>query len=170
VLDKLIDLIIQFVELFRFFVVIDHYQRAVVLRLGKYHRTLEPGLHWVIPMAEDALVDNIKVRTIHMGDQILTTTDGHSVIVAGIIRWTISDIRKALLEVDGLDDVYRDIVITTIAETVEGKTLEQLWGPAITEELTKKARKMGWRYGVEVESLTLGNKAQTISITLNKST
>lgn len=168
-LDRLIDLFLQFVELFRFFVVIDHYQRAVVLRLGHYHRELGPGLHWMIPMAEDALVDNVKVRTTHMGDQVLTTLDGKTITVSGIIRWNISDIRKALLEVEGLDDVYRDVTVTTLADYVKNKTWEQLQDPVVTEELTKTARKMGWRYGVEVESLSLGNKAETMSITLNKS-
>ena len=42
-LDRVINFIAEFGGLFKPFEVIDAYQQGVVLRWGKYHRTLEPG-------------------------------------------------------------------------------------------------------------------------------
>lgn len=60
-LDRLIDLLVEFVELFQCFVYIDEFEEAVVLRAGRYNRTIGPGFHWIIPFNIEDLIDvNIK--------------------------------------------------------------------------------------------------------------
>jgi regulator of protease activity HflC (stomatin/prohibitin superfamily) len=50
--DRLIELILQFIELFKFWHIVDPYEEALVLRLGKLNRHLaECGYYLIIPLS-----------------------------------------------------------------------------------------------------------------------
>ena len=53
--EKLIDLLVGAWHRLCPLEIIEAYNRGVVLRFGRYHRTLEPGLHWKWPVAEDVV-------------------------------------------------------------------------------------------------------------------
>src|SRR6185295_11325301 len=99
--DRLFDIVFQFLDLFKFWVVLDPFEQGVVLRLGKYQRTVSEGFHFVYPFnVDNVLVDNVVPRTINLGEQGLTTKDGKTITVSAVVTAKISDIRKALLDVE----------------------------------------------------------------------
>jgi regulator of protease activity HflC (stomatin/prohibitin superfamily) len=166
--DKLIDLCIQFIELFRFFIVIDQFERGVVLRLGVFNRELEPGFHFLIPFnIENCMTDNVVTRVSGTSNQVLTTKDEKGIIARVMVRWRIRDIQKALLEVEGVDDAFRDSVFAVVKQEVHSSDWATIRGEAFGEELTKKARKLGFRYGIEVEQVQFTDLAISKSFTLN---
>lgn len=164
-LDKLFELLIEFIDLFRFWQIVDEYQQGVRLRLGRFKEVVGPGWHWRAPFGIDHyILENVMVRTSNLSPQGLVTKDGKTVNVSGILRWSIRDIRKAIIDVDGLNDATRDIAYVLIAESVTSNDYDTVRNiPHMTEMLTRQARKTGWRYGIEVEQLALSD----ISITKN---
>ena len=163
--DRLIDLLVQSVQLFLFFNVVDHYERGVVLRFGKFHREVEPGLVWLIPFAVDRLiVDNVVPRTANLGEQTITTQDGRTVTVCAIVTARIADIRKALLDVEHMDDALKDSCAGEIGRVISETSWDDLWHGKI--DLTGACRKRGWRYGIEIMSVQLADAAPTKSIRL----
>lgn len=156
-IDKLIDTLIQIWDSVRFWDILKHYERGVRLRKGVFKEVLEPGWHWKIPVLDQIIADNVVSRTSNMSAQALQTSDGKTVQVSGIIRFRIRDIVKALLEVEGVDDAVRDVSYLVIAEAVQSNTYDQVRAAVFTEHLTKSARKIGWRYGLEVEQLGLSD-------------
>ena len=63
--------------LFQFWTIVDQYERGVVLRLGKYLRTIEPGFHWLLPLGIDrAILHEVILTTRQLDEQSLTTYDG----------------------------------------------------------------------------------------------
>jgi membrane protease subunit HflK len=156
-IDKLIDTLIQIWDSVKFWEILVHYERGVRLRKGVFVEVLEPGWHWKIPVLDQIISDRVVSRTNNMSPQGLQTSDGKTVQVSGIIRFSIRDIYKAVLEVEGVDDAVRDISYLAIAEAVQTHTFDQVRAASFAEHLTKAARKLGWRYGIEVEQLGLSD-------------
>lgn len=70
---------------------IDEQQRGVVLQLGKYNRTLDPGLQFVIPLFEKVVPVNVtNVRNAEIRKEMLTQ-DENIVEVELNVQYTVSD-------------------------------------------------------------------------------
>lgn len=163
--ERLIDLLLQSIAFFIPFVVIDHFEEAVVLRFGKYHRTLVAGFHWIIPFqVERVIADNVVPRTVNLQAQSLTTHEGRMVMVAGVVTAAIRDIKKSTLEVEGVDHALQDSCYGAIGSLVAAASWEQVQHPDFSEELTKACRKQAWRFGIEIQRVQLSDL--TLSKTL----
>src|SRR3990167_8214054 len=55
--------------------VIDQYERAVVLTLGKYSATREPGLRWILVGFQRLIKVDLRIRTIDIPQQEVITKD-----------------------------------------------------------------------------------------------
>jgi len=70
---------------------IDEQQRGVVLQLGEYSRTLDPGLRFVIPLIENVIPVNVtNVRNAELKQEMLTQ-DENVVEVELNVQYTVSD-------------------------------------------------------------------------------
>jgi regulator of protease activity HflC (stomatin/prohibitin superfamily) len=76
------------------------WERAVVLRLGRYVGLRGPGLFWVIPFVEtvSSWIDQRTITTSFAAEQTLTS-DTVPVNVDAVLFWMVHDAQKAALEV-----------------------------------------------------------------------
>ena len=152
-LNQLIEVILGYVESAKFWTVINCYEAAVILRLGKYNRTLDPGFHWVVPFIESEFRGNVVPSTFHVGPMSLTTKDGHAVVLSGVVTWSIGDIRSFLLEVEDAESVIEDSCYGTLGDMVRERDWDQLIEPKsrfrffVEKRLIRTMKK----YGVVVE-------------------
>lgn len=79
-------------------VVVNEYQRAVILRWGKYYKSLGPGTYRKWMIAEYALADNVKPDTMEIPSITITTADNKTVTIGMIIHYEIPDIKKFLVD------------------------------------------------------------------------
>jgi len=166
-LDRLIDFIIDILGLFQFWVVIDHYEQGVVLRFGKYNRTLDPGIHPMWPFSiEEALTESVVPTTKNLGPQSLTTFDDVAVVVSGVITYRIHDIKKVLLEVEDAETCLEDSSYGVIGEAVNHENWDALIDAEFHEGLSKAIRKRAWRWGIEVQQVQLAEVAKCWSVRL----
>jgi len=163
-IDRLIDFLLGILDLFRFWVVVDAFERAIILRFGVHVRTLEPGFHWVWPFnIERALHDNVVTRTTIISPQSLTTSDGETVVVSAVVTSHIEDIEKAILEVEGVDHALTDACFGAVGEVVARSTWADLTSEKFGDEVTKVCRRQAKRYGVYVDRVQLGDKAKCVA-------
>lgn len=142
------------------FVVIYPFEGAVMCRLGKFHRELKSGFHWVIPFGVDQVVhEHITPRTDHLIGLATTTKDDKSVGFDAVVTWKISDIRKSLLEVTDLKDAIADSCAGQIGTTLTDASWEEIRTGQVVENLTKVCRKRGWKWGVEIIEVQLSGIA-----------
>ena len=78
---------------------IDEQERAVVLRFGKYHETVQPGLQWNPPLIDEVIkVNTTKVRAASFRE-IMLTKDENIVEVNMSVQYVINDPDKFVLKV-----------------------------------------------------------------------
>jgi regulator of protease activity HflC (stomatin/prohibitin superfamily) len=82
------------------FKVAQHWERAVLLRLGKFRRVVGPGRFWVIPLVDRiaAWIDH-RVMVTPFGAEKTLTRDTVPVNVDAVLFWVVWDANKAALEV-----------------------------------------------------------------------
>jgi SPFH domain/Band 7 family protein len=76
------------------------WERAVVLRLGRFHQMRGPGLFWIVPFADTVTswIDQRTITTSFAAEQTLTS-DTVPVSVDAVLFWMVHDVQKAALEV-----------------------------------------------------------------------
>ncbi len=82
------------------FKVAQHWERAVLLRLGRFRRVAGPGYFWTIPLVDRvaAWVDH-RVMVTPFGAEKTLTRDTVPVNVDAVLFWVVWDATKAALEV-----------------------------------------------------------------------
>ena len=76
------------------------WERAIILRLGKYHSMRGPGLFWILPFFDliSAWIDQRTITTAFAAEQTLTL-DTVPVNVDAVLFWMVLDPKRAALEV-----------------------------------------------------------------------
>lgn len=166
-IDRLIDVILQFADNIKFWQIVDHYEKGVRLRFGNYvGDVLGPGYHWKLPFADAILTIMIKMTTMRLPEQTVTTLDGKVVVVKAIIKYEISDAAKILLEVNDAIDAVADMAQGIVREKIIVANYEDCNNIMFGNEITKKVRAEAKKWGIEVEVVTITDFGRMTSIRL----
>lgn len=163
--DKLVDLFVQFLDLFKFLRVVHAYQRAVLLRRGLYVRTLGPGWHLVCPLGVDEVIcENVVTDTTRTVAQSLTTSEGIGVAVSLIVTWRVSSVRKVLLEVQGKEQAMLDAATGVLARHVTGARWSDLTGQEFMRTVKTEIAERAHKWGIRVEDVAWSDLVQCSSV------
>jgi regulator of protease activity HflC (stomatin/prohibitin superfamily) len=146
--------------------VVREYENAIVLVLGRYNRTTKPGLHWKAPFIAEVLVENVNWDTMDSNFQSLTTKDGMDVVVSSIVKYRVADIRTFIIEVEDARSALSDIVAREIARVVLNTDWNELRTQEVDKEIAIVVRREAKKWGIEIESVTLTNRAKIRTIRL----
>ncbi|MEM1427533.1 MAG: SPFH domain-containing protein, partial [Cyanobacteria bacterium P01_H01_bin.130] len=69
--------------------VIEQGNRALVERLGRFHRLLDPGLNFVVPFIDSIIVESVRERTTDIQQQSVITRDELKIEVDAAVYWQI---------------------------------------------------------------------------------
>lgn len=138
--------------------VANQWERAVVLRLGRYIGLRGPGLFWVIPLVDrvQSYVDQRIITTDFAAESTLTS-DTVPVNVDAIMFWMVYDAEKAALEVQDYN-LAVSLAAQTALRDVIGKTslTDLLRGrEKIEEELQHIIDERTNPWGVTVQSVEI---------------
>lgn len=166
-LDKLIDIIVQFIGDILPVEVIPHYDRGVRLRFGKPKGgELSPGLHWKIPFVDTFLTHMVKTKTINLLEQTVTTKDYKSIVVKAVIKYEVIDVATLLLEVNDATDALADMVQGIIRDKIIEKNWTECNSQALTAEIAKTSKAEAKKWGLKILEITLTDLAEMKSIRL----
>ena len=134
------------------------WEKAVVLRLGKFVGLRGPGLFWVLPLFDrvSVWIDQRVITTSFAAEQTLTS-DTVPVNVDAVLFWMVYDAEKAALEVQQYMDAVSWAAQTALRDIIGRTPLTDLLRgrEKIEEELQKviDARSNPW--GVTVQSVEM---------------
>lgn len=156
--DKLIDLIKQFGRFFVVWYILDPYNGALIIRLGKVLKKAKPGWNWLAPFMIDMILEcNVKTHTLNVGPQSLMTKDGKQVVISTVITCTVEDVEPFLLQVNGGMTALDDAATGVVSRLVMEHTLEELHAMDIANELTKDVRRFAKPWGVGITRVQLSD-------------
>lgn len=138
--------------------VANQWEKAVVLRLGKFHGLKGPGMFWIIPIVDSATawIDHRVIVTSFSAEKTLTK-DTVPVDVDAVLFWVVWDAEKAALEVKdyqaaiswSAQTALRDIIgRMMLADILVGRS-------AIDEELQHIIDERTTPWGITVQSVEI---------------
>lgn len=105
----------------------DQWDRAVVLRMGKYQGLKGPGPFMIIPIIDtvSTYIDQ-RVRVSAFKAEQTLTKDTVPVNVDAVVYWTVWDVEKAALEVQQYQTAIEHIAQTGLRDTIGKHELSEL--------------------------------------------
>lgn len=112
--------------LFRAIRIIPQARAGVVERLGKYHKTLTPGLNVVIPLIDRVrpLID-MREQVVSFPPQPVITEDNLVVSIDTVVFFQVTDARAATYEIANYLGAVEQLTTTTLRNVVGGLNLEE---------------------------------------------
>ncbi len=105
----------------------DQWERAVVLRMGKYKNLKGPGPFMIIPIIDSVPVYiDQRVRVSAFKAEQTLTKDTVPVNVDAVVYWTVWDVEKAALEVQEYQKAIEHIAQTGLRDTIGKHELSTL--------------------------------------------
>jgi regulator of protease activity HflC (stomatin/prohibitin superfamily) len=103
------------------------WERAVVLRLGRFVGLRGPGLFWIVPFIDSvsSRVDQRTITTSFAAEQTLTA-DTVPVNVDAVLFWMVHDVEKAALEVQDYGQAVSWAAQTALRDIIGRTTLTDL--------------------------------------------
>ena len=98
----------------------------VVERLGRYHRTLTPGLALIVPFI-DRLRSEIDLReqVVSFPPQPVITEDNLVVNIDSVIYFQVTDAKAASYEIQNYIQAIEQLTVTTLRNVIGGMALEK---------------------------------------------
>jgi len=134
------------------------WERAIVLRLGRYIGSRGPGLFWVVPFVEgvSAWIDQRTITTSFDAEQTLTS-DTVPVNVDAVLFWVVHDPEKAALEVQDYANAVSLAAQTALRDIIGRTSLTELLRgrERIESELQQLIDQRSNPWGVTVQSVEM---------------
>jgi regulator of protease activity HflC (stomatin/prohibitin superfamily) len=134
------------------------WERAVVLRLGRFIGLRGPGLFWVVPFADrvSTWIDQRTITTSFAAEQTLTA-DTVPVNVDAVLFWMVHDAQKAALEVQDYSQAVSWAAQTALRDIIGRTTLTDLLRgrERIEDELQALIDQRSNPWGVTVSSVEM---------------
>src|ERR1700744_2777404 len=105
----------------------DQWEKAIVLRMGKYTGLRGPGLFFTLPLIDriDNYIDQ-RVRVTEFKAEQTLTKDTVPVNVDAVVYWTVWDVEKAALEVQDYEVAIAYIAQTGLRDVIGKHELAEL--------------------------------------------
>jgi regulator of protease activity HflC (stomatin/prohibitin superfamily) len=134
------------------------WERAVVLRLGRYQGLHGPGLFWIVPFVDrvPAWIDQRTITSSFAAEQTLTA-DTVPVNVDAVLFWMVNDAEKAALEVQDYGQAVSWAAQTALRDIIGRTSLTDLLRgrEKIEEELQRLIDHRSTPWGVTVQSVEM---------------
>jgi regulator of protease activity HflC (stomatin/prohibitin superfamily) len=134
------------------------WERAVVLRLGRFVGLRGPGLFWLVPFVDrvSSWIDQRTITTTFAAEQTLTS-DTVPVSVDAVLFWMVHDAQKAALEVQDYAQAVSWAAQTALRDIIGRTDLTDLLRgrERIEDELQKLIDQRSNPWGVTVSSVEM---------------
>ncbi len=130
----------------------------VIERLGKYSRTLEPGIHLLVPVVDHVRSKmDIREQVVGFPPQAVITKDNLVVGIDSVIYYSIMDPAAAQYKIENVVTAIEQLVVTTLRNVVGGMQLEEaLTGrDHINERLATVLDEATGKWGVKVNRVEI---------------
>jgi regulator of protease activity HflC (stomatin/prohibitin superfamily) len=105
--------------------IVNQYEKGLVLRLGKYHATVDSGLTFLAPLIDELIKVDMREQVINVEPQKVITRDNVTVTVDAVIYYRVVDPVRAKFEVQDFGIAATTLAQTNLRNLVGDKTLDE---------------------------------------------
>jgi regulator of protease activity HflC (stomatin/prohibitin superfamily) len=137
---------------------VDEWERAVVLRFGRFHRVKGPGLFILIPLADRvARTVDLRIRVTDFAAQETLTGDSVTVTVDALCFWLVWDPEKAVLEVERYEDAVILSAKTALRNAVSSHDLSTFLehGEVIQQQIQEEVDRKTTEWGITIQHIEI---------------
>ena len=137
--------------------IVQQYETSLVFTLGRYTRTLQPGLNFIVPLIEWSRSVDMRVLTRDIPRQQVITKDNVPVTINGVVYFKVLKSDMAILEVQDYKYALTQYAQAALRDIVGGMTFDDLLAERqkIGEEIERIVAKETANWGLEVGSIKI---------------
>lgn len=106
--------------------VILEYQRRVVFRLGKYTRTIGPGVVYVLPFLEKSRIVDLRIITADIPRQEVITKDNIPVIANTVVFFKVEKPEDAIIKIENYRYAVQQYTQTALRDVLSSMELDSV--------------------------------------------
>jgi regulator of protease activity HflC (stomatin/prohibitin superfamily) len=122
----LIPIALIVVFLFAAIRVIREYERAVIFQLGRFWKVKGPGLILVIPIIQQAVKVDLRIRVHDIPSQDIISRDNVLVKVNAVVYYRVMDARNAIIQVEDFSQATSQLAQTTLRSVLGQHELDEM--------------------------------------------
>ena len=133
--------------------IINQGNEALVERLGKYRKKLEPGLNFIVPVLDNIVVEEtVRERLLDIPPQSAITQDKVEVKADALIYWQVLDLAKAYYAVENLEEAIEELVTPALRSEIGQLELDETYASRdrINRKLSEVLDEATSSWGVKV--------------------
>lgn len=142
-------------------------EQAIVTTVGKYSRTLSPGLHVTLPWpVEQVDLENVsEVRLVRIpegnSEKLILTGDQNLVDLTYLVRWNIKDLKQFKLQLAKPEETVSEVAEAAMRASVAEQTLDDTFSGAGRAQIEERVRKRmqavldAYRAGIAVQGVEI---------------
>lgn len=123
---------------FQWWIVVQPWEQALRVRMGKHVQRIGPGVHLRIPLVHSVYRQSVRMRVTTLPLQTLTTTDGKTLTLAATVGYVIDDIERLYQTLHHAEGTIINMAQSTIAEYVSTSTLKDVQPAAVESHVSGK--------------------------------
>ena len=137
--------------------VIDQYERGVVLTLGRYSGTREPGLTWIMPIFQRMMKVDLRVDTVDIPQQEVITKDNVTLGINAVVYFRVESADKAVLEIQDFKSAVGTYAQAALRDVIGGIELDTLLSERdkVAQEIKKIVDVATQPWGVDVSDVKI---------------
>ena len=136
----------------------EEWERAIVLRFGRFHRVRGPGIFVLFPFADRvARVVDLRIRVTDFAAETTLSRDSVTVTVDALCFWLVWDAEKAVCEVQDYEEAVVLSSKTALRNAVSKNDLSVFLehGDEIEEQIRAEVDKKTTEWGITVQHIEI---------------
>lgn len=136
----------------------EEWERAIVLRFGKFYKVRGPGLFLILPFADRvASVVDLRIRVTDFSAETTLTKDSVTVTVDALCFWLVWDAEKAVCEVQDYEEAVILSSKTALRNAVSKNDLSAFLerGEKIEEQIRDEVDQKTTEWGITVQHIEI---------------
>jgi regulator of protease activity HflC (stomatin/prohibitin superfamily) len=137
--------------------IIQEYERGFVLTLGKYSYTLSPGLKIVIPVIQQLIKVDMRLRAVDIPRQEVITKDNVTIGVNAVVYFKVEKAEDAVLKIEDYSYAVSQYALAALRDVIGGVELDTLLSERerISSDIKKIVDEETSSWGVDVVSIKI---------------
>ena len=138
-------------------IIVDQYERGIVLTLGRYSYTLEPGLKILVPIFQRVIKVDVRITTSDIPQQEVITKDNVPVGINAVVYFQVTKPEDAVLKIQDYTYAITQYAQTALRDVIGGVELDTLLTERqkLADEIKTIVDQETTNWGIDVTSIKI---------------